>query len=79
MDDAELLGYVRERVADEAGLPEGWASRLHGLTLRELRDDARNLRRTLGLDPDTSRTADGRYASSHERMNAELRRAAGRG
>jgi hypothetical protein len=81
MDDAELLGYVKSRVADETGLPSEWATRLRGSTLAELRTDAQALAQTLGVagPPARERDGNGRFAGGAARMNAEIRRAAGRG
>ena len=79
MDDAELLGYVKSRVADETGLPSEWATRLRGSTLAELRTDAQALAQTLGVAGPRERDGNGRFAGGAARMNAEIRRAAGRG
>ena len=83
MDD-ETLAYIRERVADETQLPNGWGERLQGETLAELRADARVMAKDLGLAVDDERDAQrdehGRFARSGNRgsMNSIIRQASGR-
>ena len=47
-DDAELLGHVRSKVADEYGLSESQGRQLRGATVRELFADAKAMRDELG-------------------------------
>jgi hypothetical protein len=80
VDDAEVRGFVSERICDEVGLDRGHASRLRGQSLQALRDDALQLRKELGLpalEPSRKRTADGRFISGD--MNRRIREALGRG
>jgi hypothetical protein len=76
MDDA-TLDYLRSTVGDAAGIPPSVRHRLHGETLQELQQDAKAMRRELGLDPappPRARSTDGRFAT----MNQAIRNAAGR-
>jgi hypothetical protein len=76
--DAETLSYLRTRIAQEAGLPEQHAQRLIGGSLRELRDDAKQMARELGIAvDDRERDEQGRFRSGAS-MNEILRSAAGR-
>lgn len=84
-DDAELLAYVRERVADEYGLNEAQGRRLRGATVRELRADAAQMRLELGLEPidegAAARDDRGRFRATGDvgaDMNRAIRHAAGR-
>lgn len=83
-DDAELLDYVRTKVADEYGLNESQGRRLRGATVRELRDDAKAMRDELGLEPiveGEARDERGRFRSTGDvgvDMNRAIRQAAGR-
>lgn len=78
--DNETLSYIKERVAAEAQLPDGWSERLHGGTLTELRDDARKLAQTLGVaepEPAHARDEGGRFAAGNAGMNEAIRAARG--
>jgi hypothetical protein len=81
-DDAELLDYVRSKVADEYGLSEAQGRRLRGATVRELRADAAEMRSELGLEPldeGAQRDERGRFATgAGSDMNRAIRQAAGR-
>lgn len=79
--DDETLDYVKVAVGREHGLSEGQARRLRGATVSALRDDARAMRRELGLDDDDEhddrqRDEHGRFAGAG--MNRIIRRASGR-
>jgi hypothetical protein len=81
MADDETLAYIRERVADEAGVPPEMAHRLHGANLAELRADARTLRAELGMPAleDAARDERGRFsAAAGGDMNRIIRAASGR-
>jgi hypothetical protein len=82
-DDDELVDYVRSKVGDEYGLSEPQSRRLRGRTLAELRSDAAEMRRELGLEPldeGAARDEHGRFASSAgpASMNRIIREASGR-
>ena len=51
--DAELLLLKRD-IADDAGLPKSWASRLQGATKEELEADAKALAKDLPAPPTTA-------------------------
>jgi hypothetical protein len=83
VDDPELFAIARASIGAEHGLSPAQATRLRGHTAGELRADALEMRRELGLDPVDERPRDqgGRYAKTGGiyDLNRELRRAAGRG
>jgi hypothetical protein len=83
VDDEELLDFVRSRIADEYGLSEAQGRRLRGVTLGQLRDDARAMRAELGFEPlaeGATRDQQGRFttAGNATDMNTVIRRASGR-
>lgn len=80
MDD-DTRDYLRAQVAAEVGLPQGWGDRVRGDSISAMRDDAAQLAQALGVSEPSPRErgADGRFVGGAAWMNAELRRAAGRG
>jgi hypothetical protein len=90
--DEELFTIARASIGAEHGLSPAQSTRLHGLTAKELRDDARAMRGELGMQPldeeDAPRDRGGRFArsggiydqggSSNARFNQLIRSVAGR-
>jgi hypothetical protein len=82
-DDGDLIGYVKTKVGEAAGLTEAQARRLTGSTLREIEADAKTMAKELGLVvEDRARDEGGRFVSGGESegrtMNRIIREAAGR-
>jgi len=79
--DSDTHAFLRTSVAAEFALPAGWGDRLSGDSITALRADAAKLATVLGIrEPEpVERDEAGRFASSsgHDRLNRELRAAAG--
>jgi hypothetical protein len=86
-DHEELREYARTAVGREIGLSEAQSKRIVGSTLAEMRHDAKQMARELGLEVDdedddasgAQRDEHGRFAKSGGRdMNRLIRAASGR-
>ena len=81
MSDAETLSFLAHHVGEEHGIPEQLRSRLSGETVSELRHDASELAKQLGIAPVQERQRDeaGRFARTSSGFNRLIREAAGYG
>lgn len=76
--DAELVEIAKTAIGEHYGLTPGQAARLRGENRQEIEDDAKLMRRELGLPPldDDRRDEHGRFRAAD--MNQVIRQASGR-
>jgi hypothetical protein len=71
--DSETLDYLRSAVGEQLGIPSELRARLEGDTVAALRQDAKKMRRQLGLDERKRRGADGRFTGRRDEVNRWVR------
>jgi hypothetical protein len=77
--DHESRSALQRLAGEEHGIPEQLHGRINGESLSELKADAQQLARQLGLaPPPQERGADGKFGGGGSAINLALRKAAGR-